>query len=180
LQGRSASAPALTKGSSWRPPDSVETVAFDCRRAVQILSMNHIASDVGGAAATTLHHLDILKEVSKHSKREAFLALCASSASKRLRHDSLRQLIFGAVDAPVPVLSLLEIMAGEDFWFACVIPSEARSRLASRASCPRRRDFRPGRARRPLRSHTPSARATADRDGSRRPIGCCRIAHRTS
>jgi hypothetical protein len=37
--------------------------------------------------------LDILKEVPKHSKREAFLALCASSASKLLRHDSLRQLI---------------------------------------------------------------------------------------
>jgi hypothetical protein len=54
----------------------------------------------------------------------------------------------------------------------------ARNRLASRAR--RRRDCRPGRARQALRSHTPSARATADRDVSRRPIGCCRIAHRIS
>jgi hypothetical protein len=34
-------------------------------------------------------HLDILKELPKHSKREAFLTLCASPASKLLRHDSL-------------------------------------------------------------------------------------------
>jgi hypothetical protein len=69
--GRSASAPALSKGSFWRPPDSVQTVAFDCRRTVQILSMNHCARgrwrschDVGP--------LGYLKELPKHSKREAF------------------------------------------------------------------------------------------------------------
>jgi hypothetical protein len=55
-----------------------------------------------------------------------------------------------------------------------------RNRLASRAHDPRRRDCGPGRARQALRSRTPSARATADRHGSRRRIGCCRIAHRTS
>jgi hypothetical protein len=59
------------KGSSWRPPDSVQTVAFDCRRTVQILSMNHCVRcrwrschDVGP--------LGYLKELPKHSKREAF------------------------------------------------------------------------------------------------------------
>ena len=59
-------------------------------------------------------------------------------------------------------------------------PTQVRSRLASRVHGPRRSGCRSGRARRLLRSHTPSARATADRHGSRRPIDYCRIAHRTS
>jgi hypothetical protein len=44
--------------------------------------------------------VDVLKELPKHSKREAFLAFCASSASKLLRHDSLRQLILAQLTHP--------------------------------------------------------------------------------
>ena len=58
--------------------------------------------------------------------------------------------------------------------------SLARSPLASRANGPRRRDCRSGRACQALRTHTPSVRATADRDGPRRPTNYCRIAHRAS
>ena len=48
-------------------------------------------------------------------------------------------------------------------------PTQVRSRLGSRVHGPRRSGCRSGRARRLLRSHTPSARATADRDEPRRP-----------
>jgi hypothetical protein len=71
LPGRSAPAPALSKGSSWRPPDSVETVAFDCRRAVQILSMNHCVR-CRWCSCHDVAPLGYLKELPKHSKREAF------------------------------------------------------------------------------------------------------------